>query len=90
VKQAHSDKARQQANEACQNNEPPVVLTREASTHTKHRGADNCQISAMNSDRRFIWCYFGNSKLNRRAGAGAHAPVGRRPKNKENAVETRP
>ena len=30
MKQAYSDEAREQADKACQNHEPPVVLTREA------------------------------------------------------------
>ena len=36
MKQAYSDEAREQADDACQCNEPPVVLAREAREDTEH------------------------------------------------------
>ena len=36
VEQAYSDEARQQADKACQNHEPPVVLAREAIENTRN------------------------------------------------------
>jgi hypothetical protein len=63
MEQADCDKTSEQADQACQNHEPPVVLAGQAGKYTEHWAADLSLFAKNLADHGFISRYAGSAKL---------------------------